>query len=404
MRGEVLVLLPPGGLVGTAGLGESRCGRADQQPGGNREWKACHATRSFQEDPKNESRIQRDDRRSVARAAAVSTAEEGPLTASRRTLSSASTIPRLPRREDLGRRVLAARRAPAAPPRHARSDRRWRARPSSSAEARNHALVATATPTFTISARARLVGTIEIGVVVAIGEVPVEQRRDAGVLELGVIAAALVRDWSSRPSRCPSRGAGRPRGAGRSAGCPSARRPSPRSRPTPCADPTGAARRPTDRPASRSGTCRRSSPCPRRSCPARTCTARPWPAPDATSSHCAAGAVLVAPDERQRPARRRQRASPRSPRAARSPALQRPAPAAVVVRAGLLDVRDHHDALVGLDACRESRRRRSGSGRRRTSTATSTFTLHRPVSSGRSRIFAAARQLALKPNAFAASS
>ena len=82
---------------------------------------------------------------------------------------------------------------------------------------------------------------------------------------------------------------------------------------------------------------------------------------------------------------------------------QRPAPAAIVVRAGLLDVRDHDDALVGLDGAGNLGDERSGSDRRRTSTRTSTFTRDGPFFR-RSRIFAAARRLALKPNALAVSS
>ena len=60
------------------------------------------------------------------------------------------------------------------------------------AERRNHALVATATPTFTISAALVLSRTVEIRVVVAISKVPVEERRDTGGTERGVIAATLV--------------------------------------------------------------------------------------------------------------------------------------------------------------------------------------------------------------------
>ena len=70
--------------------------------------------------------------------------------------------------------------------------------------------------------RADLVGRVLVRVVVAIGEVPVEQRRNAGVGERRVIAARPRTGSSARPSRSRVPAAGTPRGADRSAGCPSA--------------------------------------------------------------------------------------------------------------------------------------------------------------------------------------
>jgi hypothetical protein len=64
---------------------------------------------------------------------------------------------------------------------------------ASSADARNHADVATRHADVLHRRRAGLVGRVLVGVVVAIGEVPVEQRRHAGVREHGVVAAPLVR-------------------------------------------------------------------------------------------------------------------------------------------------------------------------------------------------------------------
>ena len=148
---------------------------------------------------------------------------------------------------------------------------------------------------------------------------PVEQRRDPRVLELGVIAAPFIGIRLHDPAGVLRAAQADRQVHDRSAGCPSAPTPSLRSRPRPCADRTAAARPPTGRPASRSGTCRRSSTCP------------PPVMSIENILHAlgllgmrgqprAAAAVLVAPDERQRPSRRAAAPSPRSPSAARSPA------------------------------------------------------------------------------------
>ena len=83
----------------------------------------------------------------------------------------------------------------------------------------NVAVITGTTATFPIVVRTDLVDGVEVGVVVAVGEVPVEERGHARLGERGVIAAALVGVGAHHPARCRGRGAARRRGAGRSRSC-----------------------------------------------------------------------------------------------------------------------------------------------------------------------------------------
>ena len=341
----------------------ARHSRPDAGPGQNR-----HASRVV--DPSSELRqgslVGRGDHcalsSSCARATFASRAATVPLTGSRLTLSSASSYhffhaamtavsvawpPRDRSHRDERRRPACAR-APAA---------RRRTLPAVAARCGVVLVCRRQQPRARRDGhadvdhlrRAGLVRPIEVRVVVAIGEVPVEQRRHAGVAERGVIAAAFVRIGPHDPVRSFARAAGRPRGARRSTGCPSAIRALTWLAPHSVCGSDGRAQTADG---SACFSIRNVPPVFVVSSPVMSsenmywtpfacagCGVEPLRLPRISSTQMN---VSVRPGALQA----RVAASPAPAR--RASAIQRPAPAPIVVRAGLLDVRHHDDALVRL--------------------------------------------------------